>query len=316
MIPLLVLVGPTAVGKSAAAMEIARLYNGEIVTADSAQVYRYMDIGTAKPSPEEQNQIKHYLIDIRNPDQEFNVYDYQHLADQAIRDIHDQGRLPVLAGGTGLYVRSVTDRYVFSRAGKDAFVRKQLRSLAETGGTGRLHNELQKLDPESARIIDPNDMRRIIRALEVYYTGGGILSGQRELTMKERPLYCLLIIGLNMPRGELYRRIEKRVDNMMERGWLDEVKWLLGRYPPESRGLEVLGYRQLVNHLKGNITLNHAVESIKKETRNLAKRQLTWFRRETRVHWLEVNPQNISETVREICKILEGKDAFGREYNF
>jgi len=304
-IPLLVIVGPTAVGKTALGIEIAKKTNGEIVSADSAQIYRNLDIGTAKPSEEERDYTIHHLIDIAEPDEEFNVALYQELADRAIRDIYSRGKLPILVGGTGLYIKAVVDRFSFTAQGKDEEMRKRLYRLAKEKGDNFLYEELKQVDPESACKIAPSDRKRMVRALEVFYLDGKPLSAQKKETVDRLSPYNPVFIGLYMPREQLYGVINDRVEQMIENGFLEEVKGLLQRYPPHCRGLQVLGYRQLVKYLQGVVNWEKAVEEIKKETRRLAKRQLTWFRRDTRIHWLKVDSGEKMRIVEKVCKLLK-----------
>ncbi|NMD43315.1 MAG: tRNA (adenosine(37)-N6)-dimethylallyltransferase MiaA [Firmicutes bacterium] len=287
-IPLLALVGPTAAGKSALALEVARRLGNEIISADSAQVYRGLDIGTAKPSAAEQRLIRHHLIDLVDPDEDYSVADYQRDARPLIARQWHQGRLPFIVGGTGLYLQAVTADYAFGSRGKDEALRRRLNAEAAAAGPEVLHRRLQRLDPAAAAKIHPNDRRRIIRALEVYTLEGRPISQQVERTEKRESPYQLLTFGLTRPRPLLYRAIEERTEEMLARGMLDEVRGLLERgYPRHSPGLQILGYRQLAAYLDGETTLAEAAAAIKQETRRLAKRQLTWFRRDREIIWLE-----------------------------
>ena len=286
-IPLLVLAGPTAVGKSELAMCLARKLNCAIISADSAQVYRYMDIGTAKPTEAERQEIKHYLIDLVNPDQYFSAADYQKAARQAINEQWSAGKIPFMVGGTGLYIRAVISSYAFGRQGASGILRKQLEKEADQYGLNRLFEKLQKLDPATADIIHPNDRRRIIRALEVYTLEGRPISDQVKKTNRDNSPYHTLFYCLNCERDLLYERINGRVNRMLEAGFLHEVKSLyLQGYDLSAPGMQILGYRQLLEYLGGERSWEDTVEEIKKQTRNLAKRQLTWFRGEKDVNWL------------------------------
>lgn len=306
-IPLLVVAGPTAAGKSEVGLKITRQAGGEIVSADSAQVYRYLDIGTAKPGREERKTVPHHLIDIIDLDEEFNVNTYKRLADKTIAEVHRRGKLPVLLGGTGLYLRAVIDNYAFSSRGKNEELRQELYRQAEIRGEEYLHRRLQEVDPVSAKKISPSDKKRMVRALEVYYTEGKPLSEQEEETRFRETPYELIYVGLYTSRDMLYRKIEERVDEMIRRGFLEEVKWLLQWYPPEARGLQILGYRELVCYLYGMMDWEETVEEIKKQTRRLAKRQLTWFRRDKRIVWLEHKPGETARVVGEISNLLKEK---------
>ncbi len=306
-IPLLVIVGPTAVGKTAVAVEVAKKIDGEIVSADSAQIYRYLDIGTAKPSKEENNLAVHHLIDILDPKEEFSVAQFQKLANQCIEDIYAREKHPILVGGTGLYVNAVIDAYSFFDRGKNEQTRQWLQLRADNEGLEQLYQELQRLDPEAAHKISINDGKRIIRALEVYYTEGQPISQQEKYTSKTVSPFHLLPVGLHMPREELYRRINERVDRMIVQGLLEEVEELLEYYPTHARGLQILGYCQMVKYLQGEVNWEEAVGEIKQETRRLAKRQLTWFRRDHRIVWVEVKPQAISDSVNTIYNLWKDK---------
>lgn len=312
MIPLVAVVGPTATGKSKLALQLAVDLEGEIVSADSAQVYRYLDIGTAKPTLKERQTVKHHLIDVIHPHEEFSVAEYKKLADEAIDDIYEKGKLPILCGGTGLYINAVTERFAFSSSGKNPQLRQQLDETAREKGLDHLYSLLKEVDPDSAQKIHPHDKKRIIRALEVYYTEGVLLSRQQKETLNRPSRFHLLLMGLNKPREELYRAIERRTDSMMEKGFVEEVKWLLENYPAHAPGLNVLGYRQIRDYLQNLISYHEAVESIKKETRNYAKRQLTWFRRDERVRWFNPHETDLSSLEKFINDFLQEKDTSRR----
>lgn len=306
-IPLLVIAGPTAVGKSELALQVARQLKTEIVSADSAQVYRYMDIGTAKPSAEEQKRIKHHLIDLIDPDQPFSVADYQNAANEIINKLWSAKKLPLMVGGTGLYIRAVTTAYAFGNKGADFNTRKSYEREAIRFGLSYLYQKLQDLDPEAARKIHPNDQKRIIRALEVYSLEGKPISEQVTQTRMTETPFKTILFGLNMDRDALYERIEKRVEKMLKKGFLEEVRSLKKKgFGEADPGLQILGYRQLFAYLEGNAGWEDTVIDIKKETRNLAKRQLTWFRREKEITWIDVNDSTATEVITEnICKIVK-----------
>ncbi len=310
-IPLLALVGPTAAGKSALAMEVARRLGTGIISADSAQVYRGLDIGTAKPDAAEKRLIRHHLIDLVEPDEDYSVADYQRDARQLIARLWRQGRLPFIVGGTGLYLQAVIADYAFGSRGKDEALRKRLNEEAEAAGPEALHRRLEGIDPAAARKIHPRDRRRIIRALEVYALEGTPISQQVERTKKQEPPYRLLLFGLTRPRPLLYRLIEERTEAMLARGFVDEVKGLLERgYPRSSPGLQILGYRQLAAYIAGEMEREEAVAAIKRETRRLAKRQLTWFRREQRIIWIELPERSgLAAPAEKIVKTA--KEIFG-----
>lgn len=306
-IPLLVIAGPTAVGKSELALQVAGQLETEIISADSAQVYRYMDIGTAKPTVKEQTQIKHHLIDLVDPDQYFSVADYQQAANEIIKKLWSVRKLPLMVGGTGLYIRAVTTAYAFGKRGADVSTRKSFEQEALEYGLSYLYQKLQDLDPEAALKIHPNDQKRIIRALEVYSLEGRPISEQVKQTKITESPFKTVIIGLNMDRVALYERIEQRVEKMLKEGFLEEVSRLKDKgFKEADPGMQILGYRQLFAYLEGNSGWEDTVADIKKETRNLAKRQLTWFRREKTIIWIDLKEMAAREAVAEIiCKIVK-----------
>jgi len=306
-IPLLVIAGPTAVGKSELALQVAEQLQTEIISADSAQVYRYMDIGTAKPTAEEQNRIKHHLIDLVDPDQPFSVADYQQAANKIIKKLWSAKRLPLMVGGTGLYIRAVTNAYAFGRRGADYSTRKNYEQDALRFGLRYLYQKLQDLDPETACKIHPNDQKRIIRALEVYSLEGKPISEQVTQTRLNESPFKTLLFGLTINRVALYERIENRVEKMLEKGFLEEVRSLRNKgFGEAAPGMQILGYRQLLAYLEGSEGWEDTVATIKKETRNLAKRQLTWFRREKEIIWIDVKESTAPEEIaKNICKIVK-----------
>jgi len=283
----LVLVGPTAVGKSATALAMAEQLDCEIVSADSMQIYREMDIGTAKPSPAEQALVKHHLIDVINPDQKFTVADYVELADTAIADILQRGKLPLITGGTGLYINALIDGFLFPDQGENPMLRAQLEEKAHHDPLA-LYQTLQEVDPKAAAKLHPNDLRRIIRALEVYYTRGQPIS-ELQAKMGEQRKYTPVMIGLTRKRELLYQRIEQRVDQMVADGLVEEVKTLLQRYPSQPTALQAIGYKEIARFLHGELTLEEALALIKRETRRYAKRQWSWFRRDQRIVWYDLD---------------------------
>lgn len=285
---LLVLVGPTAVGKTALSLDLARKWNAEVISGDSMQVYRYMDIGTAKATPEERASVPHHLIDIRNPDEPFSVSEFQDECEKAIRDIAARDKLPFIVGGTGLYIQSVVYGYRFAEGGRDENLRKELRLYAETHGVEKLHERLQKIDPETAERLHMNDIRRVIRALELYYVTGRKMSEVLAEQSDESP-YHLCMIGLTMRRDLLYRNIELRVDQMIEQGLVDEVQGLLDRgYEPGLISMQGLGYKEIIGYLRGEYNMEHAIELLKRNTRRFAKRQLSWFRHMKGITWVDM----------------------------
>lgn len=306
--PLVVIVGPTAVGKTAVSIRLAKMIGGEIISGDSMQVYRHMDIGTAKPTEHEKEGIPHYMLDLLEPDGEFSVALFQQKVTEYINDILARGKMPVLVGGTGLYVRSVTDHYDFSPAGIDTDLRNELLCEAEMYGNEYLHAKLREVDPAAADRLHPNDIRRIIRALEVYRQTGRPISSFQYRDSDLPPKYRLGYFGLTMERANLYRRIEQRVDKMISAGLVEEVKKLLDRgCSPDLPSMQGLGYKEIIGYLQGEYSLDEAIELLKRNTRRFAKRQLTWFRRDPRIEWLNVeNDHSSSEIANEIAGQLEG----------
>lgn len=295
--PLLVVVGPTAVGKTAVLLELAPRLDAEVVSADSMQVYRGLDIGTAKPTPEERQRVPHHLIDVAEPGERFTVARYQQLAREVIADIHRRGKLPILSGGTGLYVQAVLEPLLFPDAGEDLELRARLAREAEEKGPEALHRRLAEVDPPAAARLAPKDLRRIIRALEVYErTGRPISQLQQEARQAGKvPPYRTLKIGLIRPRPILYARIEARVDEQLREGLLDEARRVLalvraggaGR-AGEKTALQALAYKELFPYLEGQERLETAVARLKTAVRRYAKRQLTWFRRDPEIVWVDL----------------------------
>lgn len=286
--PLLVLTGPTAVGKTELSLKLAEAVDGSIISADSMQVYRHLDIGSAKIMPEERRGIPHYLIDVLEPTEDFDVTIFQKLARDAMREIWEEGRIPILVGGTGFYIQAVLRDIDFSDdAGRSTF-RKRMEQIAEKEGPAALHRLLEERDPESAQAIHPNNIRRTIRALEYFEeTGEPISAHNAEQRLKESP-YTYLYFVLNDDRQRLYERIDRRVDRMIASGLVDEVKSLAAMGVTEECGsMKGLGYKELFPYLRGEETLGEAVDIIKRDTRHFAKRQLTWFRREKDVIWID-----------------------------
>ena len=306
-IPLLVIVGPTAVGKTRLAIKLAHRLGGEIISADSRQVYRYMDIGTAKPTLAEREGVPHHLMDIIYPDEEFSAAAYQRLAQRAIGEVWQRKRMPILAGGTGFYVNAVIDNYNFSSTAINWDFRLRLRRLGEERGGGYLLAKLDQVDPVTAQRLHPNDLRRIIRALEVYKFTGRPLSQWEEEQEKESP-YELCLIGLNMKRPLLYERINRRVEEMVAEGLVEEVRGLLAKgYSPALNSMQGLGYKEIIPYLEGKISLEEAIEVLQRDTRRCAKRQLTWFRRDGRISWFFLPGDKEGEPMENITRFVKGK---------
>jgi len=305
---LLVIVGPTAVGKTALSLYLAKKFDGEIISGDSMQVYRGMDIGTAKATPEERQQVPHHLIDIIDPDDLFSVQQFKELARLKIDEITARNRLPILVGGTGLYIEAVTHDYEMPYVPENTAFRQEMRRIAETEGVLSLHRRLKEVDPKTAEKLHPNDVKCMIRALEVYHGTGRPFS---ELKGKGTSPYQTLWIGLTMPRELLYRRINERVDLMMEEGLVDEVRKLRERgYHLGLTSMQAIGYKEIMSYLEGDITKEEAIHLIKRGTRKYAKRQFSWFRRLPEIHWFDVTDK---EYMEEIQQLVAGKFHLPRE---
>ena len=301
---LVAIVGPTAAGKSALAVQLALKFNGEIVSADSRQVYRYMDIGTAKPSLEERALVPHHMVDIINPNEEFSVALYRAKALAAVEDIHQRGRLPFLVGGSGLYVWTILEGLRVPQVEPNLDLRRELFAVAEEeGGLSRLFEQLREVDPVAAGRMDPRNVRRVVRALEVYRTTGVPFS---QLGAKEPPPFKTLIIGLTAPRAELYRRIDARVDKMIEQGLVEEVKSLLAKgYSPELPSMSGLGYAQVCQHLRGEMDLPTAIQKIKHDTHRFVRHQYAWFKlKAPRIQWVDAMGEVVGEAGSSISKAL------------
>lgn len=296
---LIAIVGPTAVGKSALTIHLAQVFGGEIVSADSRQVYRYLDIGTAKPSPEERALIPHHLIDVVDPDENFTLAIYQEMALRAIEDIQRRGRLALLVGGSGLYVRAVIGGLRIPQVAPDAELRRNLEEKAAREGYRALYEELKHTDPAVAERIDPRNVRRVIRALEVCHITGLPFSQLQSSS----PFFRTLVIGLTTARDDLHRRIDSRVDRMMERGLVQEVKGLLERgYSLDLPAMSGLGYKQIGQHLHGELGLEEAVQRIKYETHRFARHQYAWFRpTDEAIHWFDVR-NGVEEPIRSLIQ--------------
>ncbi|ELK39562.1 tRNA (adenosine(37)-N6)-dimethylallyltransferase MiaA [Brevibacillus agri] len=304
---LVVIIGPTAVGKTQLSLDLAQQFNGEIISGDSMQVYRGMDIGTAKAEPAELALVPHHLIDIKNPDEEYSVALFQESATRLITEINQRERLPFIVGGTGLYIESVTHRFQFSQAAQDPELRERLQRLADAEGVEALHARLADVDPITAQRLHPNDVKRVIRALEIYESTGYKMS-DFQLRAQHSP-YDLVMIGLTMERAVLYERINRRVELMIEEGLVEEVRGLLDKgYDASMVSMQGLGYKELIPYLYGEITLEKAINDIQQRTRHFAKRQLSWFRRIPEVQWFDMtDPAGQAKSVETIKQILAGK---------
>jgi tRNA dimethylallyltransferase len=288
-LPIILLAGPTAVGKTALSLELAHCLNTEIVNADSMQIYRYMDIGTAKPTPEERALAPHHLLDIVDPDEPFDAARYLDLAKPVVDALHAKGKIPLVVGGTGLYMKILT-RGICPAAPGDPAVREQLQAEEERRGLAAMHAELVNSDPRLGARIHPNDRQRILRALEVFRITGIPLSQWQEQHRFEQTVYPGIKVFLYRDRRELYQRIDERVLQMMDVGFLEEVQGLMAKgYGPELKPMQSLGYKQIVRHLLGKCTHVEAVQEIQRETRRYAKRQMTWFRGDPDFRWFDVS---------------------------
>lgn len=299
--PLIIIAGPTAVGKTALSVALAKRIGGEIVSADSMQVYRGMDIGTAKVTKEETCGVPHHLIDVLDPKDPFNVMTFRSMVKDAVRGIASRGNVPVLVGGTGFYIQSVLYDVQFEEDASSEELRKELEQEADVLGAEKMHERLRALDPDAAEAIHPNNIKRVIRALEYCLSTGRKISVHNREQRERTSPYSFLFYVLTMDRAALYQRIDLRVDQMMEQGLLAEVKRLRDKgVTSDMVSMQGLGYRQIFDYLEGIATLDEAVERIKRETRHFAKRQLTWFRREPDARWI-----NVSEFGGDRKKILE-----------
>ncbi|WP_028845849.1 tRNA (adenosine(37)-N6)-dimethylallyltransferase MiaA [Thermodesulfatator atlanticus] len=301
-IPLIAIVGPTGVGKTEAGIFLAERLNGEIVNFDSVQVYKHLNIGAAKPTPEELKRAKHHLIGILELDEEFNAARFVELADQAIAKIAEKGKVPILVGGTGLYLKALL--HGLFEVGDVSATRAELKKRLEREGLDTLYQELKRIDPETSAKISKNDWVRILRALEVYYATGRPFSElAKEHAFRKRRYPCLKI-GLTLPREELYAKLDARVEKMLEAGLLEEIKAILAKgYSPELKPLKTIGYKQMTAYLLGKLDFSEAKRLMKRDTRRYAKRQLTWFKKDPEVKWF--HPQEKEKMLEEAKKFLD-----------
>lgn len=299
--PIVVLTGPTAVGKTELSIQLAKAINGEIISADSMQVYKKMDIGTAKIRPEEMMGVKHYLIDEFEPDEEFNVMKFKEYTDKYMNEIYEKGKIPILVGGTGFYIQAVLKDVEFKEE-ESSDIRKELEEFANVHGPQALHERLAQIDPKSAEVIHQNNVRRVIRAIEFYEQTGMKFSEHNENEKQKQSPFNYVYFVLNQDRKILYDRIEKRIDIMMKDGLVEEVKSLISQgYGRDLVSMQGLGYKEIVAYLEGEITLEEAVYILKRDTRHFAKRQITWFKRETDVTWLDKDIYKTSEEQLAFC---------------
>lgn len=299
--PLIVLTGPTAAGKTELSIALAKKLNGAIISADSMQVYKYMNIGSAKIRPEEMQGVRHYLVDVLDPREEFHVARFQQMAKEAMEEIYRNGQLPIVVGGTGFYIQALLKDIDFDESSGELPCRKELEETARREGGAVLYERLKQVDPESAEEIHPNNVKRVIRALEFYQETGQPISLHNKEQKEKQPPYTYAYFVLNDDRARLYERIDRRVDRMVEQGLVEEVRWLKEHgYDRSLVSMQGLGYKELFPYLDGTCSLEEAVEIIKRDTRHFAKRQITWFKREPDVIWL--NQQEFGYDKEKILK--------------
>ena len=311
---LVVLTGPTAVGKTSLSINLAKAINGEIISADSMQVYKYMDIGTAKVTPEEMDGVKHYLIDSIEPTEDFHVVRFQKMVKDAMDDIYAKGKVPIICGGTGFYIQAILYDIQFTEQEIDESYRQSLEDFAEANGNDALHEKLKEVDPESAESIPAANRKRVIRALEYFHQSGEKFSVHNEREKQRTSPYNFAYFVLNDDRAKLYNRIDKRVDIMMDAGLLDEVKSLVEMGCKRGMtSMDGIGYKEILSYMDGEYSLEDAVELIKKNSRNYAKRQLTWFRREKEVDWIDKQVYlTDDDALAHICLKLKEKGIIER----
>lgn len=308
--PLVIITGPTAVGKTDISIQLAKKINGEIISADSMQVYRHMDIGTAKITPQEMDGVRHHLIDIMEPEESFNIAVFKEMADEAINDIYDRGKIPVIVGGTGFYIQSVLYDIDFTPDDGSDKYRKELEQLAAAKGADYMHELLRQTDPESAQAIHKNNVKRVIRALEYYKQTGQKMSEHNAEEKQKESAYNFAYFVLNDDREVLYDRINRRIDIMLRDGLVDEVRGLMQRGLDKNYvSMQGLGYKEIIDYLKGECTLEEAVYILKRDTRHFAKRQLTWFGHEKEVIYVNVNEfdRNKELELEYMLKVLKDK---------
>lgn len=297
----IVIVGPTGVGKTRLSIFLAKRLNSQIISADSMQIYKYMDIGTAKVEPKYQKEIKHHLIDIVEPDENFNVEQFQSLCIDKIEEISAKNKIPIIVGGTGLYINSITHKLEFNTVKSDEKLRYELENIAESQGNQKLHKMLEDIDPESASKIHKNNVRRVIRAIEVYKLTGHKFSEINDKFDHYNNDYDFYIIGLNDDREILYKRINQRVDEMIDEGFMAECKYIYELTDENSQSIQAIGYREAFMYLNNEISFKDMVSLMKKNSRKYAKRQLTWFRQDERIHWMNLEDFNKFEDIEKNC---------------
>jgi len=302
---LIVILGPTSTGKTSIALKLCRRFGGEIISADSRQIYKYMTIGTAKPAPEQLSEIRHYLVDMVDPDQPFDARQFAQMAHDIIGKLTLKNQVPFVVGGTGLYIKALLHG-LFENHFSDGSVRDRLKKEAEHKGKSALYERLKHIDPVTADRLHPNDLYRIIRALEVYEMSGKPISSWHHEHNFSKTRYHVFKLGLYLDRESLYKRIDQRVDMMISEGFIEEVREILQRgYSPELMAMKAIGYRHAIHYLMGKCSLADAVKNLKGDTRRYAKRQMTWFRSETDINWIK--PSELKAIIPVMSKFLEKK---------
>lgn len=304
---LIVLIGPTAVGKTKTSIHLAKTFDAEIISGDSMQIYKGMDIGTAKITEKEMEGVPHHLIDIKDPLESFSAAEFQQLVREKITEIHSRGKTPMIVGGTGLYIQSVIFDYQFTDVPGDAEYRTKLEESVKENGIAPLYDHLKRIDPEAAINIHPNNTRRVIRALEIYHCTGKTMTDYQE-DQSDDLLYDIALVGLTMDREKLYKRINMRVDLMIDEGLIEEVKTLFDRGVREVQSVQAIGYKELYDYLEGNVSLERAIENLKQNSRRYAKRQLTWFRNKMDVSWFDMTDEQChAKIIKQISEFIAGK---------
>ncbi|NDO46038.1 tRNA (adenosine(37)-N6)-dimethylallyltransferase MiaA [Clostridium sp. MD294] len=310
--PLVVIGGATACGKTDVGVLLAQKINGEIISADSMQVYCNMDIGTAKPTKQEMKGIKHYLIDEIMPNEEYNVMIFQKKAKQYMEQIWNLGKIPILVGGTGFYINAIVYDTLFEQIEQDSTFRNDMYAFAKENGAEALYQKLKEIDPDYAKTLHANNVKRVTRALEYHHFTGQLFSKYNtEQKQKQSPYHTAMIV-LTMERQKLYDRIEKRIDTMIEKGLLKEVEQLLkSGYTKDFVSMQAIGYKELIPYFSQQISLEQAIYDLKKNTRHFAKRQLTWFKRQTNGYWIDITDQNLEKATEEIIQYLKQTNVIG-----
>lgn len=299
----IIIVGPTAVGKTKLSIDLAKRLNTEVISGDSMQVYKGMNIGTGKVTETEMENIPHHMLDILHPDEAFSVAEYQRMVQQKINQINNTDNIPLLVGGSGLYIQAVLYDYIFSEQKRDETLTKELEKRMEAEGNLVLYNELKQLDPNQASAIHPNNKRRLIRALETYYTTGKTMS-ERHAKQQHTPIYEHVLIGLEMDREQLYNQINQRVDQMIEHGLIEEVTYLYEQNYEHTQAMKAIGYKEIIPYLKGETDLETAVSLLKRNSRRYAKRQYTWFKNKMNIQWYNLSEKKYDTIVEEIMNDL------------